>query len=285
LYFGILIARLQQQAAEQERIYASENLKESENDLRNGAALRVAVLQARTSVLESQQAVLTAELQIADLTTEMNDLLGLPLDTRLDLDQVVSRNFEQRPTQEYVQTAWATHPAILAAEDDLQKARAAVSAAKSAYLPDITAYARHSYQDGVPFLVRNFGTFGFHLDWEVFDFGKRKAAVREHEAQLAQAQVNLERLKEEVAVGVERAYNKVQRTRDLVEVANQVVKLRQEGERLAGNQLALGALLVSERRQATANSYRAEADYLQASLGYALAWAELEQAVGRTPGL
>lgn len=29
--------------------------------------------------------------------------------------------------------------------------------------------------------------------------------------------------------------------------------------------------------------YKAEADFLEASLGYLLAWAELERAVGRTP--
>jgi len=159
-----------------------------------------------------------------------------------------------------------------------------VIAAKSAYIPDITAYARHSYQDGVPFLVRNFGTFGVNLTWDVFDFGKRRAAVREREAQLAQSEENLQRLKDEVAVAIERSYNKIQRTGNLVQVANEVVKLRHEGERLAGNQLTQGVILASERRQATAATYKAEADYLQANLGHLLAWAELEQAVGRTPG-
>ena len=38
------------------------------------------------------------------------------------------------------------------------------------------------------------------------------------------------------------------------------------------------------RRQATVATYKAEADYLQANLGHLLAWAELEQAVGRTLG-
>jgi outer membrane protein TolC len=165
------------------------------------------------------------------------------------------------------------------------EARAGVAAAKSDYIPDITAYARHSYQAGVPFLVRNFGTFGVNLEWNVFDFGKRRAAVREREAQLAQAEENLRRLKEEVAVGIERSYNKVERTKNLVGVASQVVKLRQESERLAENQLNQGVVLVSERRQTTAATYKAEADYLQASLGYLLASAELEQTVGRTPGL
>jgi outer membrane protein TolC len=284
LYFGILIAGLQKQAAEQQTAYAGEDLRESEEDIRNGAALKIAAIQGQASLLESQQAVLTAELQSADLTTELNDLLGLPLDTRLELDPAVPAGFDQQPIEEYVRTAWAAHPEILAAEEAVRKARAGVIAAKSAYIPDITAYARHSYQDGVPFLVRNFGTFGVHLSWDVFDFGKRREAVLERQAQLAEAEENLQRLKDEVAVGIERSYNKVERTRSMVRVANQVVKLRQEGERLAGNQLTQGVVLVSEQRQATAATYKAKADYLQASLGYLLAWAELEQAVGRTPG-
>jgi outer membrane protein TolC len=92
-------------------------------------------------------------------------------------------------------------------------------------------------------------------------------------------------LKEEVAVSIERSYNKVQRTKSLVEVATQIVKLRQESERLAQNQLAQGAVLVSERRQATAAIYKAQAEFLQANLGYRLAWAELQEAAGITPGL
>jgi len=93
------------------------------------------------------------------------------------------------------------------------------------------------------------------MNWGVFDFGKRRSAVRERETQLAEAQENLDRLKEEVAVNIERSYNKVERTRKLVEVADQVVKLRHESERLAENQLKQGVVLVSDRRQAAAASY------------------------------
>jgi outer membrane protein TolC len=102
---------------------------------------------------------------------------------------------------------------------------------------------------------------------------------------LEQAEENLRRLRDEVAVGIERSYNKLERTKRLVQVASQVVKLRQEGERLSQNQLSQGIILASERKQATATSYQAQADFLQASLGYSLAWAELEQAIGHTPGL
>jgi outer membrane protein TolC len=284
LYFGILIARLQKQAAEQQSLYADQNLRESEDDVRNGNALKVAAIQGRATVLESRQSILTADLQLSDLTTELNDLLGLPLNTQLDLDPTVKTDFDVRSREEYVQVAWSQNPQIKAAEDVIVKARAAVGAAKSEYVPDITAYARQSYQDGVPFLVHNFGTFGISLRWDVFDFGKRRAAVREREAQLAQAEESLQRSKDQIAVSIERSYNKMQRTKSLVEVATQVLTLRQESERLAKNQVAQGMVLTSGNQQASAATYKAQADLLQANLGYLLAQAELQKAAGVTPG-
>ncbi len=285
LYFGILIAQLQKKAAEQETTFASESLRENENDVRNGSALQVAEIQSRAELLQGQQSVLTAELQIQDYTTELNDLLGLPLDTKLDLDPSVPTDFQTLTKDEYVKEAWQQNPEIRAAQEAVTKAQAGVAAAKTAYIPDITAYARYSYQDGVPFFVRNFGTVGINLNYTLWDFGKRHATVLEHSSQLAEAQQNLERLKEEVAVSIERSYNKLERTKHMVNVATQVAKLREESERLTTNQAAQGVVLISDVRHASAANYQAKADLLQASLGYLLAWAELERTVGRSPGL
>jgi outer membrane protein len=285
LYYNILVAQLQKKAAEQETSFASEGLRENENDVRNGSALQVATLQSRAELLQGQQSILTAELQLEDYSAELNDLLGLPLDTKLELDPEVEANFETLPKDQYVKEAWEENPEIRAAEQAVEKARAGVAAAKTAYIPDITAFARHSYQDGVPFLVRNFGTVGISMNYTLWDFGKRRATVREHSAQLAEAQEDLEHLKDQVAVAVERSYNKLERTKSMVNVATQVAQLRQESERLATNQAAQGVVLISDVRHATAAHYQAKAELLQARLGYLLAWAELERTVGRAPGL
>jgi len=45
-------------------------------------------------------------------------------------------------------------------------------------------------------LVRNFGEFGIHLNYTLWDFGKRRATVRERSSQLAEAEQHLEHLKE-----------------------------------------------------------------------------------------
>jgi outer membrane protein TolC len=283
VYYGILIARLQEQAAEQESAYGRTRLSETQQDVRNGSALNIDVIDSQAGLLESEQSLLTIDLRIEDLTTELDDLLGIPLGTPLVLSPVELAAPAGAPREATLRLALAENPEIAAAMEKVEQAKAALTAAKSAYIPDVSVFARQSYQNGVPFLVHNFGTFGIALDYDVFDFGKRRALVREREAQLEEAQENVERLKEEVGVQVEQSYNKVERTRKMLDVAAQVVKLRTEGERIAENQLTQGAVLVSVRRQASAASYKAQADLLQAQLAHMMAIAELQETIGRTP--
>src|SRR5262249_36054879 len=155
--------------------------------------------------------------------------------TSLVLKPVEPVSLNIAPRDETMQSALDENPQIAAATEKVQQAKAALTAAKSAYIPDVSVFARHSYQNGVPFLIHNFGTFGAALSYDVFDFGKRRAVVREREAQLAQAEENVERLKDAVGVQIERSLNKVERTKHMVQVASELVRLRTEADRVAGN--------------------------------------------------
>jgi outer membrane protein TolC len=280
MYYTLLVAELNRRAAVEQIAYGEENLRESADDVKNGSALRVAEIGSRAGLLESKHSLLTVELQIADLNAQFNDLLGLPLDTKLELDPGVRMDVVLPAKDQCLRMAWAENPEIRSAEEAVRKASAAVGAARTKFIPDVTAFARHSYQNGVPFLVHNFGTVGLNLNYDIFDFGRRRAEVRLHEFQLRNAEENLERLKDEVAVQVERTYNKLQRTKNMVEVAQQLVGLRTESERLASNQVRQGVLLVSERRKAGAEVHKAQADLLQANLVYLLARVELDRTMG-----
>jgi outer membrane protein TolC len=280
MYYTLLVAELNRRAAQEQIVYAEKNLQENLDDVKNGSALRVAEIGSQAGMLESKHNLLTVDLQIEDLNSQFNDLLGLPLDTKLELDPAVKTEVLLPAKDQCLRIAWAENPEIRSAEETARKASAAVSAARTKFIPDVTAFARHSYQNGVPFLVHNFGTVGVNLTYDIFDFGRRRAEVRQQEAQLLKAEENLERLKDEVAVQVDRTYNKLQRTKNMVEVAQQLVALRAEGERLASNQSQQGVVLVSERRKAGAEVYKAQADLLQANLAYVLARAELDRTIG-----
>jgi outer membrane protein TolC len=59
-----------------------------------------------------------------------------------------------------VAQALASHPEISEARSEVEKATVAVRLAKAdIFVPDIYALARYSYQNQVPFLARNFGSF------------------------------------------------------------------------------------------------------------------------------
>lgn len=57
---------------------------------------------------------------------------------------------------------------------------------------------------------------------------EKRATLRERDAQLAQARENLARIRDEVAVRVLTAYNKVERTQQMVAVSQELLATRQE---------------------------------------------------------
>jgi outer membrane protein TolC len=143
-----------------------------------GSTLEQDLIDSRAQLLEAKQEILTTDLQLSDLKLKLNDLTGLPLTTPLDLDPAVPEFQETCPREECVSAAMASHPEILAARAEVQKAEAVVRLAKTdMWVPDVEAFARYSYQENVPFLARNFGTFGVHFGFDVFDSGRKKALV------------------------------------------------------------------------------------------------------------
>jgi outer membrane protein TolC len=282
LYYRLLIIQLQRKSAEWQITSSSENLAESRDQYKNGSLLQVALVESRATALEAKQALLTADMQISDLTVQLDDVLGLPLDTKLVLDPEVNTAFDLPPREESLKVALRDNPTVQQALQKLSGARAAEAAAKAEYIPDITGFARYSYQNGVPFVDRNFGTFGIHLTYDLFDGGKRSALVRERRDEVSEAEEDLERTKEEVGVSIATVYNKLETTRAMVEVAREDLAARQENVRLSDEQFKQGILLTSQRDASHAQATKAQAGLLEASLDYLLARDELTRTLGRT---
>jgi outer membrane protein TolC len=283
VYYRILIAQAHRNAA-QARIKATEDLKEERAaQAKFGAALEAEAIESRAQALEAKQDLLTTELQLSDLTMQLDDLIGLPLVTPLELNTAVPEVGTICEREACLRVAQESHPEVLEAQAEIAKASSAVRLAKRQYIPDVEAFARYSYQDNVPFLARNFGTFGIHFGYELFDGGRKRAAIGEHQAQLAQARENLARIKEEIELRVQSAYNKLERTREMVKVSEELLALRAESRRVAVQQLQEGAALHSQADAAAAHEMDAETLLLQSQLEYVQARDEMNEAVGQTP--
>ena len=102
-------------------------------------------------------------------------------------------------------------------------------------------------------------------------------------AQLAQAEENLARIKEEVELRVQTAWNKLERTRQMVAVSEELLSLRTESQRVTAQQLEKGTALRSQSDAATAHELDAKTLLLQSQLDYIQARDELTEAMGQTP--
>lgn len=169
---------------------------------------------------------------------------------------------------------------LQAARDAEAKAEHGVNAAFDEYIPDLSLFARHTYQDGVPFVTHNLGTFGAQLSWNIFDWGNRRAVVGQRRAQRTQALENRKRIEQRIAVDVGKAHRKLGQTGMMVDVAREVLALRRENMRLSADRLKAGITTDAAHAESVAAVRKAESDELQAELGYLLAWAELDRITG-----
>ncbi len=283
IYYQVLVTQLQISATKAKIRAAQDVENERVQQVKYGSTLDEQLIDSQAQTLEAKQDLLTAEMQLSDLTMQLNDVLGLPIRTKLELDPAVPEVQEPCHREECVSTALASHPEIVAARAEVEKASAAVRLSKADYYPDITAILRYSYQDQVPFLARNFGSFGAQLTYDLFDGGRRKAKLGESNAALGQARENLARLTDEVERTVETAANRLARTREMVEVSQQIVTLRTESSRVTGQQLERGEALPSQADAAIAQEFDAKTRLLRSQLEYVQARDEMIHAIGRTP--
>ncbi len=281
LYYGLLIAQKQKDAAQAELNAAQEGLSESEDAVRSGNVLDVVETGSRVQLLQSRQLLLAAENQISDTTSELNNILGLPLETVLDLADIDESSPVPQALQQYLQEALSNNPELQAVKDNVEKANHAVSAASDEYIPDVSLFASHSYEHGAPFLTNNIGIFGVQITWDIFDWGSRKGVVGQRKAQLIQAQENVKRLEDDITVEITKAYRKMERTKLIVEVAGEAVVLQKENQRLSAERMEAGVIKKAQYDESVAAVKKAEWEDLQAKLGYRLAQAELDRIAGR----
>jgi len=282
LYYRVLVVQSQHRAIEA-KIKATQNLEtERVQQVRYGSTLEADLIESKAQYLQAKQDLLTSDLQLSDLRMQFNDVVGLPIKSEVALDPDVPVPSESCQREQCVKVALDSNPEVTEARAIVEKASAGVRAAKREYIPDVEAFARYSYQNNVPFLARNFGTLGFHFGYDLFDGGKKRATLRERDAQLAQAKENLARISDDVEVRVQTAYNKVERTEQMVAVSQELLAARKEAQRVSTQGLVQGTQLPSQAAAVAAQEFEAQTLLLQSQLEHLQAQDELSQAIGRT---
>ena len=92
--------------------------------------------------------------------------------------------------------------------------------AKSEYMPDVGASFHYLSPFGVNFVPTNVMAVGIELNWEPFDWGRRRDTVNEKTVQVEQSKLNLTQTKANVLVDVNKEFRALQEARMAVDVAS-----------------------------------------------------------------
>jgi outer membrane protein TolC len=279
VYYGTLVLQRQRDAAQASVRARQAVLRDAESAVASGQALEGTVMGARAQLLQEEYTVLEAENQIADLGAELAMLIGAPLGTEFQLAEPLNEA-KLAPLSVYLSTALDGHPEVRAAQATVEKAESAIRAARYEFVPDVSAFARYTYQNGVPFLPSNNAAVGVQATWNIFDWGKRRSAVTQRELQLEQAKLNVQRIRERLGVDIDKAYRKATRAKRLMEVAEQALAAARENDRTVSNQVRVGFVTESKGAEAQAALSTAEFKATQSRIGYELAIAELDRIAG-----
>jgi outer membrane protein TolC len=279
LFYGLVIARKQREAASAAVTAGEQSLREAKDAVAAGNVLDVAAIGSSAVLLQNRYSLLSAEVQIGDLNSELNDLLGLPIDTRIDPLDPPPPETTERSRESFVHEALEKNPEIKAAQEAVKKAESGVKAAYLNYIPDIYMDGHYSYQHGAPFLDHNIGLFGVKMTWDLFDWGKRRAVVAQRKEQLKQANENLHRIKKRIEVEVDKAYRKLEQTKNLIGVTRESLALQNENLRLKSDAKKAGTATEAQYATGIAGVKNAEYEELQALLGYSLAVADLKRII------
>jgi len=135
LYYALLIAGKEREAAQASLAAAQENQREAEDAVMAGNLLDVAITSAKANLLQGRQVLITAENRISDLTSELIDLLGLPSNTILEVTETgLPELFEPAKDQSYDE-ARTRNGELLAARQTLERLQHAVRAVGTNIFP------------------------------------------------------------------------------------------------------------------------------------------------------
>lgn len=287
LYYGIQHTKAELVEKQAQVALAKAKLEDARIAHKAGKTLEVSVVGLQADVLDKKHDVITCRNKLDDYWYDFRELTGIRQDEKWTLapaDTTVG-NVTQRE-QGFLQLAMHDNPTVKATMGKLKKADYAVEAARRDYLPDIGGFARYTVQRGIPITPHNMAMVGVSLKWNLFTFGERANTVKERDAIKEQARLAYDEQQDLLTGEVEKAFRRLQRSRQLIQTAKEAVRLRGEQLRLAENQRTTGLGLSTVVLEARADLAQSKTELIGAVIRFKLAQAKLNQLAGQmdSPG-
>jgi TolC family type I secretion outer membrane protein len=255
-----------------------------------GAASLSDYLKAKVQLGNDSLSLITYQNNVKIAEATLNSLLGLNVNTPLEVDARLEYKKLEADLEEETRKALEKHPQIDKAIQEENQAHSSLTIARSGNFPDISFQGNYSWSDIKLPEIKNFRRdwdlydswdIGIRVSMNIFDGFLTTSKVRSAKAQLSLTKESLEQSKRDLELEIKKAYLLVKGAEQKIQLTEDALKSAEEDLKLTQEKYNLGAASILELLDANVSYKTAKSNQVQALYDYNLAIAQFEKAIGR----
>ncbi|HJU92079.1 MAG TPA: TolC family protein [Pyrinomonadaceae bacterium] len=246
--------------------------------------LKTEHMDVQTRLAKAEYEVMTINNQLISQKEQLNHLLGRDVRTEFAVssgDETVLAVMRETDLTDARERALANRPEIREARLRVEQAKLDKRIKKSEFIPDVSLTVNYattfSYSNFVP---RSLSGVGVTVEWEVFDWGRKKHEVADKERSVSQANNSLLDTQSQVLMEVNARFRQMQESRQLLKVAKLAQTQARANVQLVAHKYRLDAVLLKDVLHAQTVLANSDYEYQKALLAFWTAKADFEKAIG-----
>ena len=249
-----------------------------------GTKAKVDVLSSDVSLANAKTTAITADNNVAVAESNLNNILGLPLETKLNLaDHQLPFDTYNISLQEATDYAMKYRPEVLQAAIAVQEAERNIDIADAGNKPTVAITGGNDWADNTfPGIDANKRSWkvAAGVTYNFYDGGATKAKCNQAKQDLLVARETEQKTREAVQLEVKQAYLNIRSAAQKVEETQTVVDQARENYRIQNIRYQAGVGINLDVLDAQLSLNEAQVNHIQALYDYNVGIAKLEQVMG-----
>jgi outer membrane protein len=244
-------------------------------------ALKADGLEVKSRLANTETEALKVGNKLMTLKEQLNDLMGRNINTEFRVSAVPELTLHETDLAAARTRALDQRPEIREARLRVKQAELDKRVKKSEYIPDVSlAFTYASPRNFDEFVPKNFAAAGVSVNWEVFDWGRKKRQLAEKQKTIDQTNNSLRNAESGVMIEVGAKLRELQEAGQALRAAKLRQETAREKTRVSVDKYKFQATLFSEVLQTQATLADANYEYQKALLAFWTAKAEYEKSIG-----
>ena len=282
-YYQALLAAKELDISQQAVKTAQAIADDSQARFDTGLVVESDLLTAKVRLAGRQQELIRAKNNFDLARAQLNTAMGVPADSTFQLTEPLAERPLPVPVLQELETqAFAHRPDLKRIESEEAAQRQSVSIAKSAFGPQIGAFAGWEL-DNPTFVGGGGGNNwlgGIEVKFDIFDGGAKRAELSRQRAMQEKVGAMKQAASDAIRLEVRRAYYDLDASRQQIEVARAAVAQAQESLRISQDRYSGGLTTITDLLGTEDAARRSQTDYWDAVYRLHTSYANLELASG-----